>query len=31
MTAICAYDGAEGLRLARESDPDVILLGRHAA
>ena len=26
MTAICAYDGAEGLRLARESDPDVILL-----
>ena len=26
MTAICAYDGGEGLRLARESDPDVILL-----
>ncbi len=26
MTAICAYDGLEGLRLARESDPDVILL-----
>lgn len=26
MTAICAYDGVEGLRLARESDPDVILL-----
>lgn len=26
MRAICAYDGAEGLRLARESDPDVILL-----
>ncbi len=26
MTAICAYDGIEGLRLARESDPDVILL-----
>ena len=26
MTAICAYDGAEGLRLARECDPDVILL-----
>ena len=26
MTAVCAYDGGEGLRLARESDPDVILL-----
>lgn len=26
MTAVCAYDGAEGLRLARECDPDVILL-----
>ncbi len=26
MTAICAYDGAEGLKLARESDPDVVLL-----
>ena len=26
MAAICAYDGVEGLRLARESDPDVILL-----
>ena len=25
-TAVCAYDGAEGLRLARECDPDVILL-----
>ena len=23
---VCAYDGPEGLRLARESDPDVILL-----
>ena len=26
MTAVCAYDGGEGLRLARESGPDVILL-----
>ena len=26
MTAACAYDGGEGLRLARESDPDVIVL-----
>ena len=26
MTAVCAYDGAEGLRLARECDPDAILL-----
>ena len=26
MAAVCAYDGGEGLRLARESDPDVILL-----
>ena len=26
MTAVCAYDGAEGLRLASECDPDVILL-----
>ena len=26
MTTVCAYDGGEGLRLARESDPDVILL-----
>ena len=26
MTAVCSYDGGEGLRLARESDPDVILL-----
>ena len=26
MTAVCAYDGAEGLSLARECDPDVILL-----
>ena len=26
MTAVCASDGGEGLRLARESDPDVILL-----
>ena len=26
MTAVFAYDGAEGLRLARECDPDVILL-----
>lgn len=26
MAAVCAYDGAEGLRLARECDPDVILL-----
>ena len=26
MTAVCAYDGAEGLRLARECAPDVILL-----
>ena len=24
--AVCAYDGAEGLRLARSEDPDVILL-----
>ena len=23
---VCAYDGAEGLRLARSEDPDVILL-----
>lgn len=25
-SVICAYDGTEGLRLAREEDPDVILL-----
>ncbi|MEG1632415.1 MAG: response regulator [Oscillospiraceae bacterium] len=24
--AVCAYDGTEGLRLAREADPDLILL-----
>ena len=26
FTPLCAYDGQEGLRLARESDPDLILL-----
>ncbi len=26
LDTLCAYDGAEGLRLAREADPDVILL-----